>query len=246
MSQSTTSGGGRVTLAVARDGQDLAALAQALADGAAQVGHRAERIGAQPAGAAQVERQHEAADFALRLGDLVGAHRLEVHALQAFLVGHGQHRVHHRRFVLGARPGFARLRHGLGDAAAAGRRAFGLLSFCASSSAMAAACSAAVGIAPEQGERLVEDVLMLVAMDHRGAQRGARLGAAAEIDQRQRLLRGERLRRADRQTGAAQQAREVHDVGGEGGGWRGHRCGGRRTRVWRGRKGRVRARQAAR
>ena len=196
MSQSTTSGGGRVTLAVARDGQDLAALAQALADGAAQIGHRTQRIGAQPAGAAQVERQHQAADLALRLGDLVGAHRLEVHALQAFLVRHGQHRVHHRRFVLGARLGLARLGHRLGDAAAAGRRAFRVLLLLRLEQRHGDRLLGGGGIAPEQVERLVEHVLMLVAMDHRGAQRGARLGAVAEIDQRQRLLAGERLGRA--------------------------------------------------
>ena len=145
MSQSTTSGGGRVTWRLRAMVQDLAALAQALADGAAEVGHRTQRIGAQATGAAQVERQDQTTDLALRRGDLLGAHRLEVHALQAFLVGHGQHRVHHRRFVLGARPGFARLRHRLGDAAAAGGGRSGCLSFCASSSAIATACSAAVG-----------------------------------------------------------------------------------------------------
>ena len=217
MSQSTTSGGGRVDLAVAGDRQDLAALAQALADGAAQVGDRARRVGAQPAGAAQVERQHQAADLALGLGDLLGAHRLEVHPLQAFLVRHGQHRVHHRRFVLG-RGGLSRgLRHRLGDAAAAGRRAFRLLLLLRLQQRHGDGLLGGGRIAPEQVERLVEHVLMLVAVDHRGAQRGARLGAAAEIDQRQRLLRGERLGRPDRQPGAAQQPREMHDVGGEGG-----------------------------
>ncbi len=69
------------------------------------------------------------------------------------------------------------------------------------------------GVAPEQREGLVEHLLMLVAMDHRGAQRGARLGLRGEVDPGQRLLRGDRLRRADRQPGAAQQPREMHDVG---------------------------------
>ena len=68
MSQSTTQR--RRALGAARCGelQDLAALAQAAADGGAQIGERAGGVGAAPAGAAQVERQTEAADLGLGVG----------------------------------------------------------------------------------------------------------------------------------------------------------------------------------
>ena len=66
---------------------------------------------------------------------------------------------------------------------------------------------------------------MLVPMDHCAAQRGARLVAIAKIDQRQRLLTRQRLGGSDRQTGTPQEVREMHHVGGEGGG----ALGGRMT-----------------
>ena len=69
-----------------------------------------------------------------------------------------------------------RLGHRLGDAAAAGRRAFRLLFLLRLEQRHGDGLLGGGGIAPEQVERLVEHVLMLVAMDHRGAQRGARLG----------------------------------------------------------------------
>ena len=96
------------------------------ADGAAQVGRPGPvGSGAQPPRAAQVERQDQAADLALGRGDFGGAHRLEIHALQAFLVGHGQHRVLHRRFVLRGRGGVrASAGQRFGDAA--GGRAAGV------------------------------------------------------------------------------------------------------------------------
>ncbi len=211
-------------------------MTHAVADGAAQVGHRAQRIGPQPSRAAQVERQHQAADFAFGRGNVIGAHCLEVHALQAFAVRYGQHRVLHRGFVLGAGLGVAWLCHGFGDAAAAGWGAILLLFFLCLEQRHGDGLFGGGGVAPEQSERLVEHVLVLVAMDHRGAQGGARFGSVAEINERQRLLRGEGLRGANGQAGTAQQPREVHDVGREGGGregwgregggWRGHRDGG--------------------
>ena len=218
-------------LAVARDGQDLAALAQALADGPPQVGHRSQRIGAQPARAAQVERQHQAADLALRRGDLLGAHGLEVHPLQPFAVRDGQHRVLHRRFVLRPRLRFARLCHGFGDATTSRRRAVLALFLLRLEQSHGDGLFSGGRVAPEQVKRLVEHVLVLVAVQHGRAQCGACLGPAAEIDQRQRLLSGERFSGADGQPRAPQQVGEVHDVRREGGGWRGHRGGGRRTRA---------------
>ena len=56
---------------------------------------------------------------------------------------------------------------------------------------------------------------MLVPVDHRGAQRGMRLGAVADIDAFQRRGAGQHLGRADRQPGAAQQAAEGEQVGGQ-------------------------------
>ena len=258
MSHSTTSGGGRVDLAVARDGQDLAALAQAGADGAAQVGDRAERIGAQPARAAQVERQHQAADFALGLGDFGGAHRLEVHPLQALAVGDGQHRV----LDCGGSSScaawrVARRRHRLGDAAAAG----GGARPASSPSVPPAAPSrrparrrwdrARTGRRPGRTRPGARG-----GGSSRCAARCAPRSCCRDRPARAPAAPAMRLGRPDRQPGAAQQPREVHDVGGEGGagegggreggGWRGHRVGGRRTRARGGRKGCVRARQAAR
>ena len=176
MSHSTTSGGGRVTAAVARDRQDLAALAQAGANGAPQVGDRSAAVGAQPARAPQVERQHQAADFPLRLGRF--RRRSSPRNPSAAAVP-GRTRSASRRVIGGSSCGFGGsrvvLRESLGDAAGGGRRLLRLRSFCASSSAIAAACSAADGITPEQGKSLVEHLLVLVAMHHGGAQRGARL-----------------------------------------------------------------------
>ena len=115
--------------------------------------------------------------------------------------------------VPGARAGLPALRRrgGLPGGARSGGR-----SLAASSSAMAAAVLASVGVAPEQGERLVEQVLVLVAMHHawRAARRGPR--PRRPISTRASgVLGGQHLRRPDRQAGAAQQAGEVHDVGGE-------------------------------
>jgi hypothetical protein len=78
-------------------------------------------------------------------------------------------------------------------------------------------------ITPEQVEGVVEHVLMFVTVDHRRAQRGACLGAVAEIDQRQRLLASKRFGRANRQARPPQQAREVHNIGGKGRGLGVHR-----------------------
>ena len=62
---------------------------------------------------------------------------------------------------------------------------------------------------------MVEHLAVLVAVRHRRAQGGAHLLAPAEVDRGQRLLGGQRLGRPDRQTGAAQQVGELHDIGGE-------------------------------
>ena len=68
-------------------------------------------------------------------------------------------------------------------------------------------------IAPEQVEGGVQHLLVFVPMRHRGAH----LGAAADIDERERAQRGAGSGGTDRQAGATQQAREVHNVGGEEG-----------------------------
>ena len=61
-------------------------------------------------------------------------------------------------------------------------------------------------VAPEQLEGLVEDLEMLAPVDHDGAQRGMDLAAVGQVDLGQRLQAGDRLARAERQAGAAQQA----------------------------------------
>ena len=72
-------------------------------------------------------------------------------------------------------------------------------------------------VAPEQGEGLVEDVLVLVPMDHRAAQRGAGLGLGGQVYTGQGFLRGDSLGWAYGQSGATQQTREMHDVAAEAG-----------------------------
>src|SRR5580693_7718276 len=83
-------------LAFAGDGQDFAALAETLPDGATQVRYRSKRIRTQSARSAKIEGQNETADLAFGFGDFVGAHRLEVHLLEAFAIRHGEHRIDHR------------------------------------------------------------------------------------------------------------------------------------------------------
>ena len=104
---------------------------------------------------------------------------------------------------------------GLGDAAGGGRRAFRLRLLLRIQQRHRGGLFGGRRVAPEQRKRLVEHVLVLVAVDHGAAQRGAGLDAGAEVDMRQRVLRGDGLGRPDRQPGAAQQAGEMHDVGGE-------------------------------
>ena len=99
MSHSTTSGGGRVCRRLRAIVRISPPVAQAGADGAPQVGQRSQRVGPLPPRPAQVERQGQPPDLPLGLLDLRGAHRLEVHPLQPFLVGDGQHRVLHRRVL---------------------------------------------------------------------------------------------------------------------------------------------------
>ena len=72
--------------------------------------------------------------------------------------------------------------------------------------------------------RPLAGLLVLVAVDHDRTQRGTGLGLRGEIDPSERILRGERFGRADRETGAAEQPGEMHDIRGEGG--VGHQGGG--------------------
>ncbi len=172
--------------------------------------------GRSAAGAAQVEGQDQAADLALGFGDLLHPHRLEIHLLQLFLVGHGQHRVGDRGLLLLPALLLLRGREGLGDAAGGGRGAVLLLLLLRLQQRHRHGLFGGGGVAPEQGEGVVEHLLVLPPVHHHAAQGGAHVRAAADIDQRQGLLAGQRLGRADRQPGPPQQAGEVHHIGGEG------------------------------
>ena len=145
MSHSTTSGGGRVTWrlrAMVRISPPWRRLWR-------MVRRRSvtgpARVGAQPPRAAQIERQHQAADFRAwrRRSPRRSSPRSPL--LQPFLLGHGQHRVRHRRLFLGA--GLASRGCAIASATRRlpGAARSGCFSFCASSSAIATACSAAVG-----------------------------------------------------------------------------------------------------
>ncbi|MFN9938338.1 MAG: hypothetical protein ACK56I_02580, partial [bacterium] len=72
-----------------------------------------------------------------------------------------------------------------------------------------------VGVAPEQREGLVEKLLVLVAVEQAGAQRGVEVGTRLQARHLQRLQRELHPVAAHRQPGMAQHAREVHDVFGQ-------------------------------
>ena len=175
---------------------------------------RAGRVGAAAAGAARVQRQGELADLALGGGDLVRAHCLEIHRLQPFVGRDGEGGVHLLPLLGRFRRLLAALLHRLGEAAGAGRGALGRL-LRGRGAAIAAAAFPASGSRQNRAKAWSNRSacswrwIMLA----RSAVRTWR--AAAEIDQRDRLLRRQHLRRPDRQPGAAQQAGEVHEVGGE-------------------------------
>ena len=110
---------------------------------------------------------------------------------------------------------FARLGHRLGEAAGAGRGLLGRRAAAGGEEFDGGVGAHHVGVAPELGEGLVEEVFVLVAVDHGGAQAGAHLVAAADVDVFQRVGGGEHVGRPNRQTGATQQAREVQHIEGE-------------------------------
>ena len=165
----------------------------------------------------QVERQHEAADLALGLGDLGGAHRLEIHALQAFALADTVSTASITGGSSSARGFGSRGGHRFGDAAAAGRRALRALAPSAPRAAPSRPpAGRASGSRQNSVEGLVEHIL------HARADAPSRLRSAARASVRlprstsaSARWRRQRLGRADRQAGAAQQVREMHDVGGE-------------------------------
>ena len=156
----------------------------------------------------------EPCHLALGVADLGGAHRLEIHRLQAFAVADGQNRVDLLAGFLGR--GGALLLGGqcLGEAARARRR---LLRRRLGAGQLVEDFQhlVALGRAPVEAEGLVEQVLVLVAVHHGGAQGGADLDAVADVDSGHRLLGGEHVCRAHRQAGAAQEAGEVQDIEGQ-------------------------------
>ena len=241
MSHSTTSGGGRVLRrlrAIVRISPPWRRLARMV--------RRRSVTGPSGSGRSRRVRRRSSGRVSRRISrlaavDLGGAHRLEIHPLQPLLVGDGEHGVLHRRVLLRLRRRALR-GHRLGDAAAAGAGAFAPLVLLRLQQCHRRGLKRGGRVAPEQREGLVEHLLMLVAVHHRGAQRGARLGLAGEVDPGQRLLRGERLGRPDRQPGAAQQPREVQHVGRQRRG-RQRRGRQRRGRQRRGRQRRGRQRR---
>ena len=201
--------------AQARDFQDLPALAQAGADGAAQIGDRPGRVRPHAARTPEVQRQGKPANFALGGGDLLSAHGLEIHALQPFLVGYREHGILDGRFVRRLRLTLGLWRESLGDAARRRRWPFELLVLPGLQQCHGGSLFGRGRVAPEQREGLVEHLLVLMPVNHGRAQGGARLDLGGKVDLRQGILRSDRLGWTDRQTGAAQQAREMHHVGGK-------------------------------
>ncbi len=187
----------------ARKRQDLSALAQAVAQRTPQVDACAGGVRSVPTGTAQIQRHHQSADFRLRVLDLGSAHGFEIHRLQTFPLGHCEHGVQLWRLLAGRLSRLARRRHRLCNAASGGRRLLAGLFLSGFHQRHRRCLLMRRGIAPEQRERVVENLSMVVAVDHRGGQRGPRLGFVADIDTGQRLLGGQRLGRTHWQSGAA-------------------------------------------
>ena len=70
-------------------------------------------------------------------------------------------------------------------------------------------------IAPEQAERLIEEIEVLGALDQDGMERPVELVAVEDVDGGRGGEGVEGARRPEAETGAAQEAGEVDDVFGE-------------------------------
>ncbi len=64
-------------------------------------------------------------------------------------------------------------------------------------------------------EGLIEELLLVAPVDEDGVERPVEVVAALDADGLDRLDRGEDLARADGKAGAAQRAREMHQIGDE-------------------------------
>ena len=211
MSHSTTSGGGRTMGRARASSVSSPPAAERAAQGRGHVDARAARVGAEAAGAAEVERKAETTDLGFGVADLGGRHLLEIHRLQHLAVTDRHDGVELGSLFLR----FGRLadgRHRFGDPAlprgGLGGRGRDLLAEHGEGGLL----ERDGRVAPEKGEGLVEDFLMLAACGEQGAEGRLDLATLADVDEAQGLGGHDGVRGADGQTGAAEQSDEMHDV----------------------------------
>ena len=161
------------------------------------------------------QRQAQSRDHRLDLGQFIDAHRFEVPALQ-YLARRKRQRgiefdfLSSASFVARRSGGW---RHRVGEPRR--QRRFGLVARHAAVDTRQQQLQHAfehARIAPEQLEGLIEQRLLLVALDQDRLQRRAKIFAILDADGVDRVERRDHLRRPDRQPGGAQHAREMHDV----------------------------------
>ena len=199
--------------AAAGQREDIAAGAEAAAEGGGEVDGRPGRVGPGAAGRAGVERKGKAADLRFGAGDLGGGHLLEVHPLKLLAVADGEGGVPLRGAVLGRLLGAGGL-YGFRQAPGAGARRLGLGRPLVEESHEVGHVGAG-RVPPEQRESLVEQVLVLVAVDEEGAQSGLDLDAILQADDLQGLRSGDDRVGPHRKPGTPKEGREVQEVGGK-------------------------------
>ena len=140
----------------------FAAAAERAAQGGRHVDARAARIGAEAAGAAEIEREAEAADLGFGVADLGGRHLLEIHRLQHLAVADRHDGVELGRLDVGLGC-LACGRHRLGNPALTRRRLGGRGGDRLAEHGERGLLEGDGRVAPEESEGLVEDLLVLAA-----------------------------------------------------------------------------------
>ena len=215
MSHSTTSGGCAAAPALVGQVDHRAATAQALAQRPAEVDPPAARIGNETPGPDRLDRQPHALDQGLGRGDLGRGHLLEVLALQDLPLGKAERGVEldGRRLGILGHLTLARLflgTEGVGEAPAQ------LLLIRPVELDLGQQQLhhplEQIGLAPEDVERLVEQLALVAAVDEHRMQRPVEVAAPAEADRLQRAQAIEHLARPDRQPRRPERTGEMHDV----------------------------------
>ena len=216
MSHSTTSGGCALVGRAALERDDVGAAAERRAHRGAHVDEPPARIGDKTPRPDLRDREAQARDQPLRLRELLLGHGLEVGALQHFALGHRERRVELDllRRVLGLGARFLLRQERLGEPA----REIGLLVGRPPDDLRQEEPHHALEhlrVAPEDVERLVEELELLAPVEEDGGERPVEVVAPLDARDLERFQRVDDLVGPDREAGTAQDAREVHDVLGE-------------------------------